>query len=463
MSACRLIMLSKKMPMNKGGKTMRKRFLMLINLTVTAGLLVSSAYGQSWFNGNVTGQTWQGNARSMALGHVGTADAFGVTNLFTNPALLADGPGIRVEGGMYSLHRVESRSFPAIDQFSDLVTENIYNISESWQTLYNAGGIWSFGNFAVGAGMAPYWSPFFHYEEDVRGNLSAANFNRDPLVGNFQWERAGLINETSIGGSMKWNNLHLGASVGLLAANGLDVRHGTVVIRPDDALDTDTTNVTSYPYTLDKASMVYHLGASFDFTPRFRLAFDYESSADLTFKGMTEIPFFAQSAALPGYLFSDSTITIKETHPSRYTLGMRLQPTNLLRTKAYFEVEFLDWSQFKVTYPDSIQGQGDLTAPLSQTITFKGGVEHELFNGMPVRAGLIYAGSPLAKNLAQTWITMGTGYHWGNIQVDAAAEFGNIAYAYPDLFVAVGQTHQGDETIHETTTKFALSLAYIFK
>ena len=453
------------MPMNKGAKTMRKRFTSQIPLTslLVGVLLISSVQGQSFFNASLLGRTWQGNARAMALGHVGTTESFGMTNLFTNPALLTDGPGLRLEGGFNSAHRMESRSYPMMDQFEDVVTENIYNITESWQTNYNGGGVWSNGTLAVGAGMAPYWSPFFRYREDVRGNLSASNFNRDPLVGTFQLDRSGLVNETVFGMSAQLRKFHFGVSVGLLSGSNLNTVKGTTVLRPDAALDTDTTNVTTYGYELDKATMVYRLGVSFDMTKRIRLAWNTESSAEMTFKSVTEVPFMDPSAALPGYLISDTTMTIKQTQPSRMTLGVRLQPTNLLRTKAYFEVEFIDWSQFKIAYPDSISGQGELTSPLSQSITLRGGVEHELFNGMPIRAGLIYAGSPLAKNLAQTWITFGSGYQYGNLIIDVAGEFGNVIYTYPDLFVVAGQTHQDDETIHESTTKFALTLAYVFK
>lgn len=450
--------------MNKGTITMRTRFTSQIQVTflILGVLLLSAVQGQSYFNANLLGLTYQGNARAMALGHVGTTESFGMTNLFTNPALLAENAGFSVEGGMTSAHRMESRSYPMTDQFQDIVTENIYNISESWQTNYTGGGVWSTGKLAVSAGVAPYWSPFFHYREDVRGNLSASNYNRDPLVGTIQLDRSGVVNEAAFGASASLRKFHFGASLGFLSGSNLDVVKGTTVIRPDNALDTDTTNVTTYGYDLDKGSMVYHLGVSFDITPRIRIAWNTESSTEMTFKSVMEVPFIDPTADLPGYLISDTSMTLKQTQPTRMTIGVRLQPTNLLRTKAYFEAEFIDWSQFKVVYPDSISGQKELSAPLSQSITLRGGVEHELFNGMPVRAGLIYAGSPLAKNLAQTWVTVGSGYRYGNLVMDVAAEFGSIDYAYPDLFVAQSQSYQGDETIHESTTKFALTLAYIF-
>lgn len=460
-----MLKIEKKSLMNKGASTMRKRFTSQISLTsLLAGvLLMGTVQGQSYFNASLLGRTYQGNARAMALGHVGSTESFGVTNLFTNPALLAEDAGISVEGGISSAHRLESRSYPMTDQFLDVVTDNIYNISESWQPTYYGGGTWSNGTFAIGAGITPYWSPFFRYEEDVRGNLSAANFNRDPLVGTNQLDRSGQINETSAGFQAHFNNLNVGLSLGFLNGNGLGFTYGTTVRRPDQALPTDTTDVKTWGYNLDKAAMVYRAGFSWDVTPRFRFAVAYESSVDLTFTSVREFPFNAPTLALPEYLSSDSTFTLTQTQPASITAGVRLQPKNLLRTRAYFEVEYVDWTQFKMTYPDSIMGQPAMTAPVSETLTFRGGIEHELFNGMPFRAGLIYAESPMAKSLAQTWITVGSGYHWQNVMVDVAAEYGKIDYESPDLFVAANPTHDGLETVHESTTKFALTLAYTFK
>lgn len=442
---------------------MRKWILQWISLSLTAGLLFTGTVrSQSWFNANITGQTWQGNARAMALGYVGTAEAFGVMNLFTNPALLAEKPGLQLEATSNSSHRLESRAYPAIDQFGDVVTDNIYNITESWQTLYNAGGVWSSDHVALAVGTAPYWSPFFRYREDVRGNLSSSNYNRDPLVGSFQWDRSGVVQETAFGLGSSFKNLKTGVSIGLFTGRNLNVTKGTVVITPDAALDTDTTNVTAYDYELEDAAILYRIGLSYDVTPRFRIAWNYESGTEMTFSTANEMPYFPQAASTPGYLSSDTTLSYTQTRPGRMSLGVRMQPRNLLRTSAYFEVERQDWSQFKSTYPDSIAGEIEMASPFSETITFRGGVEHELFNGLPVRAGFVYAGSPLVKSLAQTWITMGSGYTHGNLVVDVAMAFGNVDYSYPDLFVSTAQTYHGEETVHETTTKFALSLAYVF-
>lgn len=436
---------------------MRKWILQWINMSLVAGLLFTgTARSQSWFNANVTGATWQGNARATALGHVGTAEAFGVMNLFTNPALLSDGAGLRLEGSSNSMHRIESRSFPAIDQFGDVVTNNIYNITESWQTLYKAGGVWSSNHFALGVGTAPYWSPFFRYSEDVRGNLSSSNYNRDPLVGSFQWDRSGEITETALGMSTILPTLNFGFSVGFLSANDLNVTKGTIVITPDDALDTDTTNVKTMSYDFKSAKMpIVRFGLSLDISNRLKLAIGYESGTKLVFENILEIPATTESL-LPGFFISDQPRTIKYQMPDEITVGVNFQPTNVLRTIAYFEGEWKNWSRSAIFYSDYF-------GHLLDTWTYRGGVEHSLFNGLPVRAGFIYAGSPLIKSMAQTWITLGSGYTHGNLVVDVAMEYGMVDYSYPDLFVAAGQTHHGEETVHESTTKFALTLAYVFK
>ncbi len=439
---------------------MKKYFSLGIKLGLTAGLLLSVSWGQTYFNANADGRVRPGNARSLALGEIGVSESLGSGNLFTNPALLGNSSTWYFDGSLLSKHILETRSYPMIDQFGDQVTANTYNIMESWQSTYAGGAVWSKGMFAVGLGTAPYWSPYYRYSEDVRGNRNSSNYNRDPLVGIFKLERSGLISENTVGFSGALSKLKLGVSLGFLTAANLNSTRGTVVITKDEALDTDTTNVQSMNYSLDKVATIYRLGMSFDVSPRFRLAFAMESGPEMTFKSAWEVPYFATTALYPGYLLVDTTTTYTQTLPEKMMLGFRLQPTNLMRTKAYFEVAYMDWSQFKISYADSLPGSGGYSTLLHQTLTFRGGVEHDLFNGMPFRAGLIYAGSPLARELDQTWVTLGSGYRWDALTLDTAIRLGKVNYKYPDLFPAAAETHTGNESVRETVTEFALTLSY---
>ena len=82
----------------------------------------------------------------------------------------------------------EKRSFPVIDMFEDVVTQNVYVLnrpsfsSVSWKINSD---ITKYVKLPLLLSLSgsPFWDMRYEYSEEIRASLGPGVYNRDPVVG----------------------------------------------------------------------------------------------------------------------------------------------------------------------------------------------------------------------------------------------------------------------------------------
>ena len=136
-------------------------------------LLLSSCtlFAQSYFNPLLMNQLGLSHSRDVALSGSNTSDYSTAMNAFSNPANQAGFIGLKLSGSFGAIATNENRSFPAIDQFGDVVTNNIYVVSKGLQSTFSGGATWGNGQFSVSLASTPFLTQAFTFKEEIRCSL----------------------------------------------------------------------------------------------------------------------------------------------------------------------------------------------------------------------------------------------------------------------------------------------------
>ncbi|MCF7824558.1 MAG: outer membrane protein transport protein [Candidatus Marinimicrobia bacterium] len=442
-----------------------KNSINLLFRTLTLLLTLSTALmGQSYFNALFIDQLNTNNAEDMALSGANTSGYSSPFNTFNNPANQGQFKGLSVTGSVAALATNENRSYPAIDQFGDRVTDNIYVVSRGLQSTYSAGISWGTGKLGVSMASTPFLTPAFFFKEEIRGSLYPPNVNRDPLIGYHHVEQTGVIQGTGASLASSFGSLLLGAGVRILHGIGLESQFGVSVINDADtsALASGTTFLKTETWSLDNSPLVINLGVIKDLNLHWRVSASYQSKYTLESQRQSAIPTW-DSTLVYGPLLSwnaDSLLLTTEI-PAKFEVGLRMRPSNPLPTSVYISIAYQDWSQYSLSYGDSLaDGTKIFDYPMQETFTISGGVEHWVTEHVPFRAGFSWIESPLADKLAQSRFSAGSGWVSGPFQFDIAVQLSTIQYTFTDIFTPTGLTPNVWENVRETNTNYSFSVSY---
>ena len=440
--------------------TMRLRRMFSMTMLL---LLSTVLQAQSYFNPLMINQLGLSHSRDVALSGANTSDYSTAMNTFSNPANQAGYVGLKLSGSFGAITTNENRSFPAIDQFGDVVANNIYVVSKGMQNTFAGGATWGDGGFAISIASNPFITPAFFFKEEVRGSLYSPNINRDPLIGYHYIEQKGVIQATGFSYGFNQDNLSFGAGLQFLHGINLENQIGVSVIDGADtsALASGTSLLEYEQWELDNSPIIGQLGTIIDLGMHWRLSASYQTSYLLKSTRQSALPLYSNTLALPFVAWVSDSIASAISIPARLELGLRMKPANSLPTSVYVSLAYQDWTQYEVTYGDSLLNASyPFDNAMQEAFTLSGGIEHWVNENVPFRAGFTWAESPIDRDLSQAIISGGSGWKSGPLQFDVAVQLSSIGYRYFDIFVPVDMSPNAYENVRESKTNYSISVSY---
>ena len=432
---------------------------MLILLVMGASQLRAQSYFNALFMEHMTAV----HSHDLALAGANSSAYSTAFNTFSNPANQAGVQGVKLTGTYTLLSIKENRGYPAIDQFGDRVTDNIYVVSRGGQSGFAGGLTWGLGPVTLSGASMPFATPAFFFKEELRGSLYAPNINRDPLIGYHHMEQSGMLQANGISVGSGFGSWSLGAALRMLSGIGLENQYGVSVLDSTDvsALASETTFLKSETWDLDNTPLIINLGIIKDMGLHWRVSASYQTAYSLESTHQGALPLYDATEDLPLVQWASDTVGITIEVPAQLELGLRMKPANPLPTSIYISLAYQDWTQYSISYSDSLNGSiAPFEFPLQESFTIRGGIEHWVSDQVPFRAGFVWAESPLAGELAQSRFSAGSGWESGPLKFDVALQMFFVEYKSIDLFVPVNLTPNPSETIRESQTTYSISVSY---
>ena len=422
-------------------------------------LNIVQLHGQSYFSTLLPINKYSMNARELAMGGSwhghGKNPAFGV---FDKPTSIS----FDISRRSYT----EKRSFPVIDMFEDVVTQNVYVLnrpsfgSVSWKINSD---ITKYVKLPLSLSLSgsPFWDMRYEYSEEIRASLGPGVYNRDPVVGYHLLNISGMIESlkfglaTKIGGKIKF-----GLAFESLYDNDLSYESGVNVLDQDDALASDTTMIHNYYLSIDRVIRP-SLGFVLNVRHNLELGLSLVSSSKVKFNTGGLVPIVNEKIQLPGFDFSDSTSSYTVSLPQQIGVSLAAHLDNPTKTIVSGGINFVDWQNhdsqvIKHAMIDTVDFKYQSTVGISF------GVEHWILNKTPFRFGFVYSESPLGDEFEITNVSIGSGWVYNNLSIDIAALFGSVEYMYTDLFTPQGQTASDLERVNESNAVLKATLTYSF-
>ena len=422
-------------------------------------LNIVQLHGQSYFSTLLPINKYSMNARELAMGGSwhshGKNPAFGV---FNKPTSIS----FDISRRSYT----EKRSFPVIDMFEDVVTQNVYVLnrpsfgSVSWKINSD---ITKYVKLPLSLSLSgsPFWDMRYEYSEEIRASLGPGVYNRDPVVGYHLLNISGMIESlkfglaTKIGGKIKF-----GLAFESLYDNDLTYESGVNVLSEDDALASDTTMIHNYNLSIDRVIRP-SLGFILNVRQNLELGLSIVPSAKVKFNTGGLVPMVNEKTQLPGFDFSDSTSSYTVSLPQQIGVSLAAHLDNPTKTIVSGGINFVDWQNhdsqvIKHAMIDTVDFKYQSTVGISF------GVEHWILNKTPFRFGFVYSESPLGDEFEITNVSIGSGWVYNNLSIDIAAIFGSVEYMYTDLFTPQGQTASDLERVNESNAVLKATLTYSF-
>jgi len=414
-----------------------------------------SLSAQTFFDRSFLNEQDLQTAAAGASGGIHAADAGSPMQGAMNPALLLrPGTGIALYSQVRGRQHRESRSFPVLDSFDSFLADNIYVQNHRFNAFFDAGLSWSAENVSLAAALFRRYDLNYRYDEEVRGSLFSV-YNRDPLIGYHSVAFDGAISALNIAAAYSpIEKLSLGLGLSFLSAEELSDAYGVTVLgSPADNLASDTTNFSTYEYSMDAVTEL-HAGLNYDFSDRLSLQGSARLSPELPFSDAVLHSRAGEATGYPSYtLIPDSLSAVSFAFPDRYSLGLSYTTANTLPTRLYLQLDFLDWSAMDASDEDS------LSVRPNSTWTLRGAVNHRFFTGVPFRVGFSYQPSPVSTVLNRSVLSFGSGFRSEKISLDFAVDFTEVRYRYPDLFPIQGEIRNALDTVREQSIRYTLALS----
>ena len=433
-------------------------FSMLILL-----MLSSSLFAQSYFNPLLLNQLGLSHSRDVALSGSNTSDFSSAMNTFSNPANQAGFVGFKLSASFSAITTNENRSFPAIDQFGDVVTNNIYVVSKGMQNTFSGGATWGREQLSLSLASTPFLTPAFTFKEEIRGSLYSPNINRDPLIGYHHLNQSGVIQSSGASIGTAFRSWSLGLGMRMLHGVGLENEYGISVLDSADvsALAAGSNLLKTESWELDNTPFIVNLGLIKDFGLHWRVSASYQTAYSIESTRQGANLFYDPTLELPIVEWSSDSLATTMDIPARLELGLRMKPSNSLPTSVYVSLAYQDWTQYEVSYGDSpLEADAPFEFPMQEAFTLSGGLEHWVNENVPFRAGFSWAESPLNRELSLAVLSGGSGWKSGPLQFDVAVQLSSLGYKYFDIFVPVSMSPNSYENVRESQTNYSISVSY---
>ena len=426
-------------------------------------LISSTLFAQSYFNPLLMNQLGVSHSRDVALSGANTSDYSSAMSTFSNPANQAGFVGLKLSGSTGAITTSENRSFPAIDQFGDVVTNNIYVVSKGLQNTFSGGVTWGRGQLSVSLASTPFLTPAFAFKEEIRGSLYSPNINRDPLLGYHHLNQAGVIQSSGASIGTAFRSWSFGLGMRMLHGIGLENEWGISVLDSADvsALAAGSNLLKAESWELDNTPFIVNMGVIKDFGLHWRVSASYQTAYSIESTRQGANPFYDPTLDLPMLEWTSDSIASTISIPARLELGLRMKPSNSLPTAVYLSLAYQDWTQYEVSYGDSLMdADSPFEYPMQEAFTLSGGIEHWVNENVPFRAGFKWAESPLDRELSQAILSGGSGWKSGPLQFDVAIQLSSVGYRYYDIFTPVGMSANSYENVRESKTTYSASVSY---
>jgi hypothetical protein len=370
------------------------------------------------------------DARSVAMGRTRIAEGAGAFTGTVNPAALAwaGRPIVAAGGGVQKLK--ETRRIPAYDSFDAFLVESIYVLNDDYQ--YRGGiGItagapagWNLGKLGAGLSWAPERDWQYDYTEEVRDNNSFTQ-PRDRLLARNDVQSNGSVDAVTLG--LGWAPDVPGApedfvAVGLSAQvllGAQNLLHRTWFV-PEDSTEASHVAVSDLTGTRVIAGLNVRPDHRLDLALTWRSAVTVDG--DFVREGGPAAGAYFAAPADP----AATSGAVEIEYPAELGLGVAYRPRAKVRTTLRADAVWADWSAFRHGLWSGLA--------LNDVWTFRLGLEHVFYNGMPVRFGFHYQPSPQDEEVAATAFTVGGGLDLGPLRADLGFEFANRDYRFDDLF-----------------------------
>ena len=350
------------------------------------------------------------SARMLGLAGSGLASQGSVGNALENPALIFPQQGtLTLTAGLMTNKLVEDRQFPYYDSFSGFNDFGSYSYNSNYHfaPYFQLGWILPLAHpVAVQAGRVPFLDFRYKYAEEVRDPFDKT----DKLLG-YNWiDQSGVLNQTFLAiGTQVVSGLKVGLKLGFLSGT-ID---STMKIEPRVEGNLFSEQRIDRRRTLSSTPVLFNLGLH------------YRVSERLSVGAFAQLPY---TLKWDNHLKGDSMAVAEEIdYPLSLGGGLDYRFQNILQARVFMDFIY----SFSGNFKDS------RTAELHyrDTFTLRGGVEHLFFKKqMPFRIGFSYATLPYNYNLANTWLTLGTGWYFSRWHVDLAAGLNHQEFYQPDLF-----------------------------
>ncbi|MEA3409716.1 MAG: hypothetical protein U9Q95_05140, partial [Candidatus Eisenbacteria bacterium] len=200
----------------------------------------------------------------------------------------------------------------------------------------------------------------------------------------------------------------------------------------------DEEDTDSYDKYNSVTGTRFTLGALFENLYRVDIAAVYR--APFTLSGDYESRAVGSEAS--------STGNFKHGYPGELAVGLEYHPRNLLLTTVSCDVEYTRWSEFT---DNTLEGNPEL----SDTFTYRLGVEHGFFDDTFARFGFSYRPSYVDERDTTTGFSLGLGMDVFGVRVDLGGQVGLRDYDTDE---------EGLENVRvrETTTLAMMTLTHTF-
>ena len=420
---------------------------------------INIVLGQEYFSTFLPVNNFPMDARSMAMGGASPKSV-------QDPVFSAFGNPLYFSFDVSRRSYTEKRSFPVIDMFEDVVTNNVYVLNRpafsnvSWAL---AGDFEKYLTLPISISLSgsPFWDMRYEYSEEIRASLGPGVYNRDPVVGYHLVNIDGMIQSLRLAIATKiGNRVKFGISFENLYDDGLSYEYGVNVIDQDDALAGDSTLIFNHSLSIDKV-VRSSFGTVIDLKKNMSLGLSLKSPVDIEFQTGGIVPRVNERTQLPGLIFSDSTSSYSISLPQEIGLSMSAQLDNPTKTIVTSGFTYLNWEDHDTQIVD--HSSVDTVDYMYQSVFgVSFGVEHWILNKTPFRFGFVYSESPLGSEFEITKVSIGSGWVHDNISIDVAAIFGSIEYMYTDLFVPFSQESSVLERVNESNAVLKATIKYSF-
>lgn len=431
----------------------------IISFIIAGSMLIGSLSAQVYFQRLGLTETDKNTAASLAVG--GSSMALGANPVASlrNPALLYSSTA---ERSLYTnvnlAHFTERRSFPVQDYFGDYLVDNDY-VSNRYQKLEgDVAFYYATDALAFSAGWYTFEDYSYHYNEQIRADEGSGSYYRDPLAGTHQVDFSGTLQGYNIGLAHTISDrLRMGYSFSGLYAIGMEEAYGVIPHMSDDKLSSqDTTYFITNPQNGGGSDV--NIGLSADVTERLTAGLSMNLKGAFTLNGTQLDMYMDSTLMLPSYtVLTDTTSSWMINRPNIYSFSLAYIPVNEFKTTLYLQADLTDWSGYSIVKPDTTWDPN-----YKAQWTLRGGVEHILFTGVPIRFGFVYENNPMSKELNKATISFGSGWISDDVTVNIGLAYYENLYHYSDIFPVEDEFRESSDKVKENGMRANLSLSWRF-